>query len=294
LATVNPLVSEGRKQRSTIHALGNASKPRHNNDPYVELQLQLLQQVSSLWHSAEPERPARSPEDKSFVRSGLSWNIDKSWGSAGGLVGSGRFERPTLRPRDARRFQGIHRFSLTINVSNKPGKSVFAQKASPRMEQIEFGHSRAAAVYWARNLSLRIARHVLPNAHRTVHDRGEDRSGSSISRLDGAKSAPRSVDVDFLPDNLRWTDHGTLLLAGPDARPEELFGCQARHEECPLGFTVAEIDPATLRVRVLFRGGDTTFGGATGALFVGRDLWVGSFRGETIGRLVPIAPREAQ
>jgi hypothetical protein len=104
-----------------------------------------------------------------------------------------------------------------------------------------------------------------------------------------AKIAPRSVDVDFLPDNLRWTGHGTLLLAGQNAKPEELFGCQARREPCPLGFTIAEIEPATLRIRVLFKGGDSTFGGATGALFVGRDLWAGSFLGELIGRFVPIS-----
>lgn len=101
------------------------------------------------------------------------------------------------------------------------------------------------------------------------------------------KAAPRNVDVDFLPDNLRWTDHGTLLLAGQNAAPEKLFGCQARREPCPLDFSVVEVNPRTLSVRFLMKGGDTTFGGASGALFVGKELWVGSFRGEVIGRFVP-------
>ena len=104
-----------------------------------------------------------------------------------------------------------------------------------------------------------------------------------------ANGAPaKSVAVDFLPDNLRWTDRGTLLLAGQNAGPQDVFGCEARHVACPLGFTVAEIDPMTLRIRVLVRGGDNGFGGGTGALEVGRDLWVGSFRGDRIARyLVP-------
>lgn len=97
----------------------------------------------------------------------------------------------------------------------------------------------------------------------------------------------KHIDLDFLPDNLRWTDHGTLLLAGQNAKPEELFGCQARHLPCPLKFTVVEIDPVSLQFRLLVQGGNSTFGGGTGAVLVGRDLWVGSFQGDAIGRFVP-------
>ena len=82
------------------------------------------------------------------------------------------------------------------------------------------------------------------------------------------KVTPKVANLNFLPDNLRWTERGTLLVAGQNASPERLFGCQARHGPCPLGFTVAELDPATLGVRVLVTGGDAAFGGATGALFV--------------------------
>jgi len=108
------------------------------------------------------------------------------------------------------------------------------------------------------------------------------------------KTATKSVDLHFLPDNLRWTDHGTLLLAGQNTSPEKLFGCQARQEPCPLGFTVVEVEPRTLRVHVLVKDGGATFGGATGALFVGQDLWIGSFRGEAIGRYLTAAGKERQ
>ncbi|WP_171474533.1 SMP-30/gluconolactonase/LRE family protein [Frigoriglobus tundricola] len=108
------------------------------------------------------------------------------------------------------------------------------------------------------------------------------------------KSAARSIDLEFLPDNLRWTERGTLLLAGQDARPEEVFGCEGRHAPCPLGFTVAEVVPERLSSRVLVRGGDGSFGGATGALLVGSDLWVGSFRGDIVGRFIPAARKEGR
>jgi hypothetical protein len=41
-------------------------------------------------------------------------------------------------------------------------------------------------------------------------------------------------------------------------------------------------------------GGNASFGGATGALFVGHDLWIGSFRGEDIGRYLPAAGKGRQ
>jgi len=46
-----------------------------------------------------------------------------------------------LTARDQRRFQGLHRVSLTINVSNKPGNLLSLKSQIPRIEQIGFGHS---------------------------------------------------------------------------------------------------------------------------------------------------------
>jgi hypothetical protein len=48
-----------------------------------------------------------------------------------GLVGAGRFERPTpLRPRDSSLFQGLHRFSLNPNNYNNLGNVLL--KRQPR------------------------------------------------------------------------------------------------------------------------------------------------------------------
>jgi hypothetical protein len=105
--------------------------------------------------------------------------------------------------------------------------------------------------------------------------------------LDGGE--PRSAPTAFLPDNLRWMRDGGLLVAGQTASPRGLFGCQDGKARCPMGFTVAVVDPATLAVRPLV-GGDaasfaaTGFGGATGAIQVGDEIWVGSFTGDRVAR----------
>lgn len=45
------------------------------------------------------------------------------------------------RPREPDGFQRLHRFSLTTNDSNQPGKLLSLQSQFPRMEQMGFGHS---------------------------------------------------------------------------------------------------------------------------------------------------------
>src|ERR1700719_1751468 len=50
-----------------------------------------------------------------------------------------------LRPRELRGFHGLHGFSLTINVSNKPGNLLPLQSQVPRIEQMGFGHSSGTA-----------------------------------------------------------------------------------------------------------------------------------------------------
>ncbi len=97
------------------------------------------------------------------------------------------------------------------------------------------------------------------------------------------------VATSFLPDNLRWSPDGRLLLAGQASRPEAVFGCEARGEACPLAFATVRLDPSTLSVTSLVEVDETTaaamgFGGATGALQVGHELWIGSFTGHRLAR----------
>ena len=99
-----------------------------------------------------------------------------------------------------------------------------------------------------------------------------------VWQLAGDGTPIKNVQTDFLPDNLRWTADGHLLLAGQMGRPEAVFGCEARGERCPLAFKVEPlitVDEA--------RATEIGFGGATGAIEVGESIWIGSFTGERIG-----------
>lgn len=116
-----------------------------------------------------------------------------------------------------------------------------------------------------------------------------------IWRLSVTGAVEARASVDFLPDNLRWRPDGSLLVAGQSARPEKLFGCEARGEPCPLAFVVASVAADDLSVTPLPRIDQAEalrlgFGGATGALDVGSETWVASFTGERITRFRLVQP----
>ncbi len=116
-----------------------------------------------------------------------------------------------------------------------------------------------------------------------------------IWRLDERGQPLGSVETDFLPDNLRWTGEGHLLLAGQSDRPEAVFGCESRGDRCPLAFKVVRLDPASLEVEPLITFDETAaagcgFGGATGALAVDNTIWVGSFTGRRVAVFSPMSP----
>lgn len=119
-----------------------------------------------------------------------------------------------------------------------------------------------------------------------------------IWRVPLDSGAAHFVTTTFLTDNLRWTVHGDLLVAGQIAEPRELFTGSTTGKPCPMGFMVARVDPVTLAVTPLVSGDDqsfavTGFGGATGAIQLGDDIWVGSFTGERIARFaIPAAARD--
>jgi hypothetical protein len=87
---------------------------------------------------------------------------------------------------------------------------------------------------------------------------------------------PQSIEVDFLPDNLRWTSHGDLLLAGQVAAPKAVFDCVQGKAGCPARFHVVRIQPDTMAKTLLVDAGDARFGLGTGAIQVDDMLWVGS------------------
>jgi len=96
----------------------------------------------------------------------------------------------------------------------------------------------------------------------------------------------RSVHVDFMPDNLRWSFDGKLVATGQDvADPREVFACtKSSGSHCPTAYAVAEVDPGSLSAKTIYRANAMeSFGTATIGLRTRRGLWLGSVRSQCIG-----------
>lgn len=109
--------------------------------------------------------------------------------------------------------------------------------------------------------------------------------GNAIVRyeLDNLPLRATDASLGVVPDNLRWTDHGTLLTAGGNV---EGACFDAAGAPCGPGWSVLEIDPETLTARRL--GGlpaGAALGSASTALLVDGELWVGTPRGDLIAIL---------
>jgi hypothetical protein len=88
-----------------------------------------------------------------------------------------------------------------------------------------------------------------------------------------------SVAVGFHVDNVRWAPDGMLIAAGQGGEPPS----STSH--------VAKVDTATMKSRELVRHSDTTtFSSGTVAIQVGREIWVGSVRGDRIA-IFPASPQ---
>ncbi len=86
------------------------------------------------------------------------------------------------------------------------------------------------------------------------------------------------------PDNIRATADGRLLITGQAATPAEIFAC-TNVPSCTVGFKVIAVDPVSLSVQPLLEdSGSSTFGGASAAILIGNELWVGTFNGSRIAR----------
>ena len=90
------------------------------------------------------------------------------------------------------------------------------------------------------------------------------------------------VKLDFMPDNLTWTQKGNLLAAG----------VKGARGDCPSGsgtpciqaFAVAEIDPHSMKGKEIFdsKGKGALISGVSVALQMGDAVYVGAFQGERL------------
>ena len=97
--------------------------------------------------------------------------------------------------------------------------------------------------------------------------------------------AHRTIDLSGLrPDNIRVLADGKLLIASQAAESSAVFAC-SRQPVCTVGFTVLRFDPHTLALeQLLDEPGSPVFGGASAAIIVGEEIWVGTFRGDRVAR----------
>jgi hypothetical protein len=98
-------------------------------------------------------------------------------------------------------------------------------------------------------------------------------AGQSVVRLSRGQTPVKveTTPVTFRPDNLRWAPDGTLLAAGQGGP-----GATA-------GSYVARLDPTTMKAEEIVRHPNSpAFSSGTVAIQVGKEIWVGSVRGDRI------------
>jgi hypothetical protein len=88
------------------------------------------------------------------------------------------------------------------------------------------------------------------------------------------------VPLDFMPDNLSWSSDGRLLATGI-ASAEIFRSCFVEKREfCPSAFAIAAIDPHSGVAGTLYQAQALAFSGASVAVQVGADVYVGAFTGD--------------
>ena len=105
-------------------------------------------------------------------------------------------------------------------------------------------------------------------------------------RRGGAEPDPVTVDVSIMVDNLTWSASGVLLAAGTygSTMQEFLEGHFSSNPRLGIPSRVISVDPETLATEQLIDYGPDTFGAATTALQVGREIWVGTARDQGLAR----------
>jgi hypothetical protein len=96
-----------------------------------------------------------------------------------------------------------------------------------------------------------------------------------------------TVKVNGAPDNLSITPDEQLLVATHQVPLKAIFEecAQQAIEFCPLRFAVQKIDILSGDVHTIHESEDSPFGGATVAVQVKDDIFMGSFAGKRIGKI---------
>jgi hypothetical protein len=110
---------------------------------------------------------------------------------------------------------------------------------------------------------------------------------SKVMRLSRGQTPVKKdvIDVPFHPDNIRWQADGSLLSAGHYAPTIERATECLRKMCADAAAKVARLDPQSMKAQeiVNYPSSDMFFG-ATAALQVGKEIWIGSVRGDRVAR----------
>lgn len=108
------------------------------------------------------------------------------------------------------------------------------------------------------------------------------------SRNNSSSVPIESVAPGFMPDNIHW-DQGRLITAGmvydepACGGKRKIIDGVADGMKCHRGSVVAELDPSTMTFRTIaYVSPDPDFNGASAAVLVGQELWIGSYQSDCL------------
>lgn len=122
------------------------------------------------------------------------------------------------------------------------------------------------------------------------------------SRKDPSAPPVQAVAPGFMPDNIHWDD-GRLITAGmmfdepACGGTRKVINGQADKMLCHRGTIIAELDPVSMTFQMIaYAPPDPVFNGASAAVLIGDQLWVGSYQSNclayrTLPWRQPDAPR---
>jgi hypothetical protein len=110
-------------------------------------------------------------------------------------------------------------------------------------------------------------------------------TGESVASIGRDGSGRREIPLDFKPDNLTWTQRGTLLAAGAAGSLAQVMGCaEVAAGACQASFAVAEIEPRDGSAREILRSDGEAGGGVSVAVEFMDRLYLGAFAGDRLLR----------
>ncbi len=112
-------------------------------------------------------------------------------------------------------------------------------------------------------------------------------NSKTLRAVDRDGGNPQEVPTPVAADNLSWDGEERLLTAGIPGGMIDLLGCRkVEGAGCGLAFAVVAIEPETLALEtILEHDGASAFGGASVAVAIRDELWLGSFTGDRIARV---------